>query len=92
MCGHWPPSPARGQSLAQLALAWALRDPSDGVDCHQCEQRRAANDNLGALGDLSLTSDRLDDIDAYAVDEHINLKARILRRVTSGTYPTRSWS
>ena len=65
----------RGQSLAQLALAWALRDPRMTSVVIGASSVAQLNDNLGALGDLSLTSDELDDIDAYAVDEHINLWA-----------------
>jgi L-glyceraldehyde 3-phosphate reductase len=65
----------RGQSLAQLALAWALRDPRMTSVVIGASSVAQLNDNLGALGDLSLTADELDDIDAYAVDEHINLWA-----------------
>ena len=43
---------------------------------HRCEQRLAADDNLGALDHLSLTAEELDEIDAYAVDEGINLWAQ----------------
>ena len=65
----------RGQSLAQLALAWALRDPRMTSVVIGASSVAQLNDNLGALGDLSLTADELDEIDAYAVDEHINLWA-----------------
>ena len=34
----------RGQSLAQLALAWALARPAGHVRARRCEQRRAARD------------------------------------------------
>ena len=47
------------------------------------------NDNLGALDHLTLTAEDLVDIDAYAVDEGINLWAAVLRRVTARRLP---WS
>jgi L-glyceraldehyde 3-phosphate reductase len=65
----------RGQSLAQLALAWALRDPrvtsaligASSVD--QLEQ------NLQALERLDFTDEELAEIDRHAVDSGIDLWA-----------------
>jgi L-glyceraldehyde 3-phosphate reductase len=65
----------RGQSLAQLALVWALRDPRMTSVVIGASSVAQLDDNLGALGQLSLSAEELDDIDAYAVDEHINLWA-----------------
>ena len=65
----------RGQSLAQLALAWALRDErvtSALVGASSVEQLEA---NLAALDKLELTDDELTEIDRYAVDAGINLWA-----------------
>jgi L-glyceraldehyde 3-phosphate reductase len=56
----------RGQSLAQLALAWALRDPrmtSLIVGASSVAQLEA---NVGALANLTLTDDELAEIDTYA--------------------------
>ncbi|MFT7106473.1 MAG: L-glyceraldehyde 3-phosphate reductase [Yoonia sp.] len=66
---------ARGQTLAQMAIAWVLRDggittaligaskPSQVVDC------------VGAIGNLEFTADELAQIDEYANEEQINLWA-----------------
>jgi L-glyceraldehyde 3-phosphate reductase len=56
----------RGQSLAQLALAWALRDPrmtSLIIGASSVAQLEA---NVGALANLTLTDDELAEIDTYA--------------------------
>jgi L-glyceraldehyde 3-phosphate reductase len=63
----------RGQSLAQLALAWTLRDPrvtSTLVGVSSLEQLDA---NLAALDNLDLGKDELDEIDRYATESGINL-------------------
>jgi L-glyceraldehyde 3-phosphate reductase len=56
----------RGQSLAQLALAWALRDPrmtSLIIGASSVAQLEA---NVGALANLALTDDELAEIDTHA--------------------------
>jgi len=66
----------RGQSLAQLALAWALRDgrvTSALIGASSVEQ---LEDSLGALERLDFTGDELAEIDRYASDTGINLWAR----------------
>ena len=65
----------RGQSLAQLALAWTLRDPritSTLVGVSSLEQLEA---NVATLDDLELSDDELAEIDRYATDSGINLWA-----------------
>jgi L-glyceraldehyde 3-phosphate reductase len=65
----------RGQSLAQLALAWTLRDPrvtSTLIGASSVEQLEA---NVAALERLDLSDDELAAIDRYAVDSGINLWA-----------------
>jgi L-glyceraldehyde 3-phosphate reductase len=65
----------RGQSLAQLALAWALRDDrvtSLVIGASSVAQLEA---NVGALDNLAFTDDELAEIDKYAVDSDINLWA-----------------
>ncbi len=65
----------RGQSLAQLALAWTLRDPrvtSTLVGVSGVQQLDA---NLAALENLELSGDELDEIDRYATESGINLWA-----------------
>ncbi len=66
----------RGQSLAQMALAWALRDPrmtSLVIGASRVEQLDA---NLEALANLSFTDEELSEIDRYAVESGINLWAK----------------
>jgi L-glyceraldehyde 3-phosphate reductase len=67
---------ARGQSLAQLALAWVLRDPrvtSVLIGASSVAQLEA---NVGALDRLAISGDELAMIDADAVDTGINRWAR----------------
>jgi L-glyceraldehyde 3-phosphate reductase len=65
----------RGQSLAQLALAWTLRDPrvtSTLIGASSVNQLEA---NVASLERLDLSDDELAAIDRYAVDSGINLWA-----------------
>jgi L-glyceraldehyde 3-phosphate reductase len=65
----------RGQSLAQLALAWTLRDPritSTLVGASSVEQLEA---NVAALDRLDLSEDELAEIDRYATESGINIWA-----------------
>ena len=66
----------RGQSLAQLALSWTLRDQrvtSTLIGASSVAQLEA---NVAALENLALTADELDEIDRYATDSSINIWAR----------------
>ncbi len=66
----------RGQTLAQMALAWTLRDhriTSVLVGASRVEQ---LDDNLDALNNLQFTTEELTQIDAYAIDSGINIWAR----------------
>jgi L-glyceraldehyde 3-phosphate reductase len=66
---------SRGQSLAQLALAWALRDErvtSVLIGASSVAQLEA---NVGALGNREFTDQELAEIDKHAVDSNINLWA-----------------
>jgi L-glyceraldehyde 3-phosphate reductase len=65
----------RGQSLAQMALAWTLRDPqvtSALVGASSVEQLEA---NVAALEKLDFSEDELAEIDRYATDSGINIWA-----------------
>jgi L-glyceraldehyde 3-phosphate reductase len=65
----------RGQTLAQMAIAWVLRDArvtSALVGASSVEQLEA---NVGALDQLELTPDELEEIDEIAVDSDINIWA-----------------
>jgi L-glyceraldehyde 3-phosphate reductase len=64
---------SRGQSLAQLALSWALRDPrvtSVLIGASSVEQ---LENNVGALENLDFSEDELSRIDEHAKDFGINL-------------------
>ena len=65
----------RGQSLAQLAIAWVLRDErvtSALVGASSVEQLEA---NIGALDSLDFSEDELEEIDGYATESDINIWA-----------------
>src|SRR3954469_2618433 len=63
----------RGQSLAQLALAWALRDPRVTTVLIGASSVAQLDQNLGALENLTFTDDELAAIDQHAVDAGIDL-------------------
>ncbi|KVU02920.1 L-glyceraldehyde 3-phosphate reductase [Burkholderia ubonensis] len=63
----------RGQSLAQMALAWVLRNgrvTSALIGASRAEQVR---ENVGALKNLAFSADELVEIDRYATEGGINL-------------------
>jgi L-glyceraldehyde 3-phosphate reductase len=63
----------RGQTLAQLALAWTLRDPrvtSTLVGASSVKQLEA---NVAALDKLELSDEELAEIDRFATDAEINI-------------------
>ena len=65
----------RGQTLAQLALAWTLRDPrmtSTLVGASSVEQLES---NVAAIEKLDFTEGELAEIDRYATDADINIWA-----------------
>jgi L-glyceraldehyde 3-phosphate reductase len=66
----------RGQSLAQLALAWALRDERVTSVLVGASSVRQLDANLDALDGADLADEELAAIDRHAVDSGINLWAR----------------
>jgi L-glyceraldehyde 3-phosphate reductase len=65
----------RGQTLAQLALAWTLRDPrvtSALIGASSVEQLEA---NVAALDTLDFSEEELAEIDQYATEADINIWA-----------------
>jgi L-glyceraldehyde 3-phosphate reductase len=63
----------RGQTLAQMALAWTLRDPrvtSTLVGVSSIEQ---LEDNLKALDNLDFSSEELAEIDRHAEEGNLNI-------------------
>jgi L-glyceraldehyde 3-phosphate reductase len=63
----------RGQSLAQLALAWALRDERVTSLVVGASSVAQLEDSVGALDNLSFSADELAEIDAHAVEGGIDL-------------------
>ena len=66
----------RGQTLAQMALAWTLRDPrmtSTLVGASSVEQLES---NVAAIDKLDFSEEELAEIDRYATDADINLWAK----------------
>jgi len=63
----------RGQSLAQMAIAWTLRDPrvtSTVIGASSVEQ---LEQNVAALDRLEFEDDELADIDRFAVESGVDL-------------------
>jgi L-glyceraldehyde 3-phosphate reductase len=63
----------RGQSLAQLALAWVLRDSRVTSVLIGASSVAQLDDNLAVLDRLEITDEELDAIEQDAVDSGINL-------------------
>jgi L-glyceraldehyde 3-phosphate reductase len=66
----------RGQTLAQLALAWTLRDPRVTSTLIGASSVAQLEDNVGALQRLDFDDDELAEIETYAVDAGINIWER----------------
>jgi L-glyceraldehyde 3-phosphate reductase len=63
----------RGQSLAQMALAWALRDARVTSVLIGASSVRQLEQNVGALENLDFDDDELARIEQHAVDSGIDL-------------------
>jgi L-glyceraldehyde 3-phosphate reductase len=63
----------RGQTLAQMALAWALRDPRVTSVLAGASSVGQLEQNVAALDNLTFTDDELGAIDQHAVDSGIDL-------------------
>jgi L-glyceraldehyde 3-phosphate reductase len=63
----------RGQSLAQMALAWALRDPRMTSVIIGASSVAQLEQNVAALDNLSFNDDELWSIDEHAVDTGVDL-------------------
>jgi L-glyceraldehyde 3-phosphate reductase len=68
---------SRGQSLAQMAVAWILRDQPKGSPVTSAligaSSVRQLEDTLSAVNNLDFTEDELNAIDEFAVESDINL-------------------
>src|SRR5262245_29726663 len=65
----------RGQRLAQLALAWTLRDPRVTSTLIGASSVAQLDGNVAALENLAFGEDELREIDRYATESGINLWA-----------------
>jgi len=66
----------RGQSLAQLALAWSLRDSRVTSALIGASSVAQLEENLAATDNLAFTPEELGEIERYATDASINIWAR----------------
>jgi L-glyceraldehyde 3-phosphate reductase len=64
---------SRGQSLAQLALSWALRDPRVTSVLIGASSVRQLEQNIAALQHLDFSPEELTAIDQHAVDAGIDI-------------------
>jgi len=65
----------RGQTLAQMALAWVLRDPRVTSALIGASSVNQLEDNVAALEELDFTDEELEEIDRYATESDINIWA-----------------
>jgi L-glyceraldehyde 3-phosphate reductase len=63
----------RGQSLAQMALAWVLKDPRVTTTLIGASSPAQLQENVGALRNLAFTSEELSSIEQYAKEGKLNL-------------------
>jgi L-glyceraldehyde 3-phosphate reductase len=63
----------RGQTLAQLALSWVLRNPTVSSTLVGASSVAQLDENLGALDNLSFTAEELGEIDGHAAESGIDL-------------------
>ena len=63
----------RGQSLAQMALAWTLRDPRVTSALIGASRPEQIVENVKALDNLAFSAEELAEIDRFAVEGGINL-------------------
>lgn len=63
----------RGQSLAQMALAWVLRNPRMTTALIGASRPEQIEDCAGALANQQFSGEDLAEIDQYAVEGNVNL-------------------
>jgi L-glyceraldehyde 3-phosphate reductase len=66
----------RGQTLAQMAVAWVLRDGRVTSALVGASSVAQLDDSLGALDNLDFSGDELEEIDRHAVEAGINIWAK----------------
>jgi L-glyceraldehyde 3-phosphate reductase len=66
----------RGQTLAQMAYAWVLRDPRVTTTLIGASSPEQVRENLGLLAKLDFSPDELAEIDRYAQEGGVHLWAK----------------
>ncbi len=66
----------RGQSLAQMAYAWVLRDPRVTTTLVGASSVAQVRENVAALANLDFSAEELAEIDRFAVEGGVNLWER----------------
>ncbi len=66
----------RGQSLAQMAYAWVLRDPRVTTTLIGASSAAQVRENVAGLANLAFSDDELRAIDQFAVNSGVNLWER----------------
>jgi len=66
----------RGQTLAQMAYAWVLRDPRMTTTLIGASSPEQVRENVQVVAKLGFTPDELAEIDRYAVEGGVNLWAK----------------
>jgi len=64
---------SRGQTLAQMAYQWVLRDPRMTTTLIGASSAEQVRENLRVVGAPPFTADELAEIDTYAVEGGVNL-------------------
>jgi L-glyceraldehyde 3-phosphate reductase len=67
---------ARGQTLAQMAIAWTLRDPRVTSALPGASSVEQVEENVAALDRLDFSDDELAEIDRHATESGINIWAK----------------
>ncbi|WP_432523391.1 L-glyceraldehyde 3-phosphate reductase [Kineococcus sp. SYSU DK006] len=67
----------RGQTLAQLALSWTLRDARVTTTLIGASSVRQVEDNVAAVAKLEFSAEELRAIDEFAVDSGVDLWAQV---------------
>jgi len=70
----------RGQTLAQMALAWVLRGGRVSSALIGASRPSQVEDCVGALNNLDFSAEELTEIDRYATEANINLWAKSAER------------
>lgn len=66
----------RGQTLAQMALAWTLRDPRITSTLIGASSVDQLEQNIAALDNLTFSAEELAEIDRHATESDLNLWER----------------